>query len=193
MRCCSKIAAVMLLATTTLPSMGCAAAPAPAPAAQAAPAASSAVYRLGLGDKVRIQVFGESDLSGEFQVSGAGALAMPLIGDVPAVGLTARELEAALTSRYRNGYLRDPKISVEVYDFRPYFILGEVEKPGRYPSSEGITVMNAIATAGGFTYRANTKKVYIRRAGETTEQAADLSADIVIQPGDVLRVAERHF
>lgn len=192
MRCCSKIAAAMLLATAMLPSLGCAAQTA-APTAQAAPAASNAVYRLGLGDKVRIQVFGEPDLSGEFQVSGAGALAAPLIGDVPAVGLTARELETALTARYRNGYLRDPKISVEVYDFRPYFILGEVEKPGRYPSSEGITVMNAIATAGGFTYRANTKKVYIRRAGETTERAADLNADIVVQPGDVLRVAERHF
>ncbi len=172
--------------------MGCAETSAPPlPATAIAPPGSA--YRLGLGDKLRVSIFGESDLSGEYQVSGNGALSMPLIGDVPAVGLTARELEAQLVQRYGSGYLRDPKIAVEVYDFRPYFILGEVEKPGRYPSTEGMTLLRAIATAGGFTYRANTKKVFIRRAGDTVEHQVDASANIEIQPGDVLRVGERYF
>lgn len=156
-------------------------------------ASEASAYRLGLGDKLRVNIFGESDLSGEYQVSGSGVLAMPLIGDVPAVGLTARELEARLVQRYGAGYLRDPKIAVEVYDFRPYFILGEVEKPGRYPTLEGMTLLRAIATAGGFTYRANTKKVFIRRAGDTVEHQVDANSNLVIQPGDVLRVGERYF
>jgi polysaccharide export outer membrane protein len=194
MRCCGRTVISFALAVTTLISTGCAAQTTSSPvAASPASASVNAAYRLGLGDKLRIQVFGEAELSGEFQVSGTGALSMPLIGDVPAVGLTARELEARLVERYRAGYLRDPKIAVEVYDFRPYFILGEVEKPGRYPSLEGVTVLNAIATAGGFTYRANKKRIYIRSAGEATERLVDLSNDVLIRPGDVLRVGERHF
>jgi protein involved in polysaccharide export with SLBB domain len=153
----------------------------------------SGPYRLGLGDKLRIQVFGEPDLSGEFQVSGSGTVNMPLIGDVKAVGLTAQDLQDQLTNEYRAGYVKDPKIAVEVYDFRPFFILGEVEKPGRYPATEGATALSAIATAGGFTYRADTKRLFIRRAGDTAERRVDVSANVAIQPGDVIRVGERHF
>jgi protein involved in polysaccharide export with SLBB domain len=160
--------------------------------AQAASVPAGA-YRLGLGDKLRVVVFGEEELSGEFQVSGAGAVNMPLIGDVKAVGLTAAELQDQLVERYRAGYIRDPKIAVEVYDFRPYFILGEVERPGRFPATEGLTVLSAIATAGGFTYRANTKQIFIRRAGEAAERPYEVSANIAIQPGDVIRVGERRF
>lgn len=163
----------------------------PLPADVAAQSAS--VYRLGLGDKVRINVFGEKDLSGEYQVSANGSVTMPLIGDVPAVGLSARELEARLTDKYRGGYLRDPKIVVEVYDFRPYYVLGEVEKPGRYPALEGTTILGAIATAGGFTYRADQKKVFIRRSGSQTEYEVSPNANVFVTPGDVIRVAERYF
>ena len=169
---------------------GCAGSVPTRPAAALPPA--SDVYRLGLGDKLRVNVFGEQALSGEYQVSGAGVLSMPLIGDVRAVGLSARELEAALTQRFAGGYLRDPKIAVEVYDFRPYFVLGEVARPGRYPSSEGISVLGAVATAGGFTYRANTKRVFLRR-GDGQEYEVDPTSDIKLQPGDVLRVGERFF
>jgi len=151
------------------------------------------VYRLGLGDKVRVNVFGEPALSGEFQVSGNGAITMPLIGDVKGVGLTAREMEAALVARYAAGYLKDPKIAVEVYDFRPYFVLGEVAKPGRYPAGEDATILGAIATAGGFTYRANKNKVFVRRAGDTAEHEVDINANMKVLPGDVLRVGERYF
>lgn len=155
--------------------------------------AAGEVYRLGLGDKLRVNIYGEPQLSGEYQVSGNGSVALPLVGDVPAVGLTARELEAALISRYANGYLNAPRIAVEVYDFRPYFVLGEVQKPGRYPSAEGQTLIGAIATAGGFTYRANTKRVFLRRTGDQTEYQVDATADIRIAPGDVIRVGERYF
>ena len=155
--------------------------------------AEATAYRLGLGDKVRISVFGEPDLSGEFQVSRSGTITVPLVGEVPANGQTAQELEVALTERYRSGYLRDPKISVEVYDFRPFFIMGEVEKPGRYPTQEGTTIVGAIAAAGGFTYRANTKYVFLRRAGDSQEYRVDPNSPIEVLPGDVIRVAERYF
>lgn len=154
--------------------------------------AGSSVYRLGLGDKLRVTVFGEQALSGEYQVSGAGVLSMPLIGDVRAVGLTARELEGALTQRFAGGYLRDPKVAVEVYDFRPFFVLGEVARPGRYPTTEGLSVLGAVATAGGYTYRANTRRVFLKR-GDGPEYEVDPTSEIMIQPGDVLRIGERYF
>ncbi|WP_198578883.1 polysaccharide biosynthesis/export family protein [Caulobacter hibisci] len=184
----------MFLAVAVLVVTGCATQPiATAQAAQGPAQASSAAYQLGAGDKVRVQVFGEPDLSGEFQVSGEGKLSMPLIGDVKASGLSVPQLQAALTSTYGGGYLRDPKISIELISYRPYFILGEIEKPGRYPSTDGLTVLNAIATAGGFTYRANKKRLYLRREGESAERQITLDSDVVIRPGDVLRVPERHF
>lgn len=164
-----------------------------AQAAAMAAAAPSGSYRLGLGDKLRIVVFGEKDLSGEFQVSGGGVVNVPLVGDVPAVGLTAMELQDQLVARYQAGYIKDPKISVEIYEFRPFFILGEIERPGRFAATEGLNVLSAIATAGGFTYRADTKRIFIRRAGETVERAVAVSANIAIQPGDVIRVGERRF
>lgn len=155
--------------------------------------ASGDVYRLGLGDKLRVNVYGEPQLSGEYQVSGNGVVTVPLVGDVRAVGLSARELEAALIQRYSGGYLTAPKIAVEVYDFRPYFVLGEVQRPGRYPSTEANTVLGAIATAGGFSYRANTKRAFLRRAGADQEYEVDLAKDVRILPGDVLRIGERYF
>lgn len=156
-------------------------------------AATPTVYRLGLGDKLRVNVFGEPSLSGEYQVSGSGAVTLPLIGDVKAVGLTAREVETALTARYAAGYLTSPRIAVEVFDFRPYSMLGEVQKPGRYQASEGLTVLGAVAAAGGYTYRANTRQIFLRRAGETIERQVTLDRDFPIQPGDIVRVGERYF
>lgn len=180
------------IASGSLALAGCTTSTAPPlPAELAAQGASE--YRLGLGDKVRVSVYGEQDLSGEFQVSANGAVTMPLVGDVPAVGLTARQLEQRLTERYRQGYLRDPRIAVEVYDFRPYYVLGEVERPGRYPALEGTTLLGAIATAGGYTYRADQKRVFIRRAGDETEYQVDPTQQLAVAPGDVIRVGERYF
>lgn len=163
----------------------------PLPAAATAPEARA--YQLGLGDKLRINVYGERDLSGEFRVGGDGSVSLPLIGDVKAAGLTARELEATLVARYGASILRNPSIMVEVYDFRPYVVLGEVERPGRFPAAEGTTLIDAIAGAGGFTYRAEKAVIFIRRAGDQTEYRVAPNAPVRVGPGDTIRVAERHF
>lgn len=150
-------------------------------------------YVLGSGDKLRLIVFGEDTLGGEFVVSGTGKVSLPLIGDVQAAGKTVRDFQDAVRAALANGYLRDPKVSAEVLNYRPFYILGEVNKPGDYPYISGLSVTNAIATAGGFTYRANTKKVFIRRAGETSESPHPLDSSLMIQPGDTVRIVERFF
>jgi len=187
-----KFLLVALLGPLLVATSGCTQDRAP-PLTAAAAAQSGEAYRLGLSDKVRINIFGQSELSGEYQVTGAGTVSMPLIGDVPAVGLTAKQLETRLTERYADGYLKDPSIVVEVYDFRPYYVLGEVERPGSFPAREGVTLLGAIATAGGYTYRANQNRVFIQRAGDDTEYEVDPRASITINPGDVIRIGERYF
>jgi protein involved in polysaccharide export with SLBB domain len=160
------------------------------------PAAASdrADYRLGAGDKVRINVFGEESLSGEFIIPGdPGTISFPLIGDVRASGLTVGELQIELTSKLKPDYLKDPRISIEVLNYRPFYILGEVAHPGEYPYTNGLTVLNAVATANGFTYRANTHLVYIKRAGTTKEVQLPLGETTVVEPGDTIRIGERFF
>ena len=106
---------------------------------------------------------------GEFEVGAAGTIDMPLIGSVPAMGVTVGQLQSDVTTRLRNGYLNDPKVSVQVLNYRPFFITGEVQKTGEFPYKAGLTVQDAIGVAGGYTYRANTGRVYIRRAGAAQE------------------------
>ena len=167
--------------------------PAAAVAATADEAAQSVDYRLGSGDKIRVITFGEESLTGEFVVSGSGKVALPLVGEVQAAGLTAPQFQEVVQSALRNGYLKDPKVSVEVLNYRPFYILGEVQKPGEYPYTNGLTVLNAVATANGFTYRANQKKVFIKRAGESAEQEMPLTSSTPVAPGDTIRIAERFF
>ncbi|MDC7676459.1 polysaccharide biosynthesis/export family protein [Asticcacaulis machinosus] len=150
-------------------------------------------YRMGADDKIRVIVFGEPDLSGEFVVNGEGKVALPLIGEVRAAGLTVTELQDQYAGVLREGYLKDPRVSIEVLTFRPFYILGEVSQPGEYPYTNGLTVMNAVARAQGFTYRANKKKVFIKSAGSTEEREVELTTGLTIQPGDTIRVAERYF
>jgi polysaccharide export outer membrane protein len=150
-------------------------------------------YRLGGGDQLRIIVFGEENLSGEFIIDNSGFVSMPLIGEVDAGQKSIREFQKAVEEKLRDGYLKDPRVSAEVLNFRPYYILGEVTTSGEYPYSAGLTVLNAVATAGGFSYRANTKSVYIKRAGEQTEVQYPLTVSTAVQPGDTIRIAERLF
>jgi polysaccharide export outer membrane protein len=121
-------------------------------------------YRLGAGDHVRILVFGQPDLSGEFQVDGSGNMAMPLIGNINADGLSAKQLEKAIADKLSPDYLKEPRVSAEVITYRPFYIVGEVKNPGNYPYTNGMTVINAVAMAGGFTYRAREDSFYITRA-----------------------------
>ena len=150
-------------------------------------------YRLGPGDKLRVITFGEQSLSGEFIVNELGKISLPLVGDVAAGGLTIDQFTAAVTRAFANGFLINPRVSVEVLNYRPYYILGEVAKPGEYPFVNGLTVVNAAATAGGFTYRANTHKVFIRHTRDTSEAAVRLTTTTPVLPGDTIRIPERFF
>lgn len=170
--------------------------PTPGGAIQATPAVAPVDqgYQLGAGDKVRIIVFGEDTLTGEYLVpGGAGKIAFPLVGDITAGGLTVGQLETEIENALKDGFLKEPRVSIEVLEYRPFFILGEVMKPGEYPYTNGLTVLNAVATANGFTYRADTHKVYIRRANSTAEQQYQLSTSTPVEPGDTIRIGERFF
>ena len=154
---------------------------------------SVASYRLGAGDKVRVTTFGEPTLTGEFSVGGNGVVSLPLVGDVPAQGATVSEFRDRFVAALQNGYLVDPRVSVEVLTYRPYYVLGEVSKPGEYPYTSSLTVLNAVATAGGFTYRANTGKVFIKHQNETAEREYPLTVGTAVLPGDTIRIGERYF
>jgi len=152
-------------------------------------------YQLDAGDRVRVIVFNEPDLSGEFEVDGTGVVSLPLIGKVSARGLTARDFEDAIATALLDGYLKDPRVSIEVLNFRPFYIIGEVENGGEYDYVPDMTVLNAVALAGGYTYRADDRRVYITQAGANSEVEVrlDEGAGIQVLPGDIIRVPERFF
>jgi polysaccharide export outer membrane protein len=150
-------------------------------------------YRLGSDDNVRIITYDEPQLTGQFSVDSNGDVTLPLVGAIKASGLTVDELRTAIEAALANGYIKEPSVSVEVVNARPFYILGEVNKPGQYPYTTRMTVMNAVATAGGFTYRANQKSVYIKHATDQRETKTRLTATMEISPGDTIRIGERFF
>lgn len=150
-------------------------------------------YALGSSDRLRVTVFGHPDLSGEFEVDGSGSISMPLIGQMRAIGLSTVELETAIAERLSDGYVLNPRVSAEVINYRPFYILGEVGRPGEYPYTSGLTVQNAVAAAGGFTYRANKRAVFIKSIDSDQEIAYDLAPSTVVKPGDTIRIGERIF
>lgn len=167
---------------------------APAHAQQPPPAvAQDGDYLLGSSDKVRVTVYGEPTLSGEFFVTGSGMVSLPLIGEVKAAGLSLRQFQDAVQKSLSDGYLKEPRVSAEVLTFRPFYILGEVTKPGTYPYTSGLTVLNAVATAGGYTYRADKKQVFVKRNGATEETKMELTPSVTVAPGDTIRIGERFF
>jgi len=192
----SWLLALALSAVAACGTEGAPAANAPANAAAQSGAISPTSpvedYRLGPGDHLRISVFGEADLTGEFVVSTNGAIAYPLVGDYPAQGKTVSEFTDGLRTALMR-YVLHPDISVEVMNYRPFFILGEVQKPGTYPYSAGLNVMNAVATAGGFSYRADTRHVFIKHNDEVAERAYPLTSTTPVLPGDTVRIPERRF
>jgi polysaccharide export outer membrane protein len=158
------------------------------------PQTNPAEYRLGPGDQIRIITFGDEQLTGEFRVNDNGTIAMPLLGAVKAAGLTTAQLQSEITHSLtsRNLYT-NPSVSVEVIAYRPVFVLGEVARPGQYPYQPGMTVVTAVAVAGGFTYRAIEDEVSIVRNinGKSVEGRA--GRETLVQPGDVITVHERSF
>lgn len=158
-----------------------------------AQAQNDAVYRLGSGDQLRITVFGQADLSGEFEVDSNGSIAMPLIGEITVIDKNVRETETLIIDKLKPDYLKNPQVSVEVVNYRPFYIIGEVKNPGSYAYVGGMRVVNAIAMAGGFTYRAKESKLWITRAGEETAGKKPATQETLVLPGDVIEVPERFF
>jgi polysaccharide export outer membrane protein len=151
------------------------------------------IYHLGSGDVIKISVFEEPELSGEFQIDGANTVKIPLIGEIEAGGKTVREAAGTIEEELREGFLRNPQVSIEVVSFRPYYILGEVRSPGSYPFKEGINVLNAVAIAGGFTYRAENDRVKIVRPGSEDPRLLVTGVHTQIFPGDTIYVEEKIF
>jgi len=176
----------------------CACAGAEAPAAtggdiEALKAVAAAPPRLLPGEKIHVIVYGEDSLTGTYAIDPSGYVTLPLAGTVKAAGLTPEKLQEQLAKQYAEKYLKNPKVTVEVTEFRPFYILGEVDKPGVYPYSGGLNVLNAIAIAGGRTYRARDSYVLIQHVGENDMHKYQLNRSIPILPGDIIQVPRRYF
>ena len=159
----------------------------------AATLAQNAEYRLGSHDKIMVTVFGEPELSGELQVDGTGRIAMPLVGDIEVGGLTVRQAEVAIAERLQPDFLKNPRVGVQVTNYRPFYILGEVKEPGGYPYVNGMTVVEAVALAGGFTYRARQNRLYIVRTVDHVRTKIPATQATTVLPGDIIEVPERYF
>jgi polysaccharide biosynthesis/export protein len=156
-------------------------------------ASMDAPYRLASGDRLRVIVFGQENLTNSFSVDGSGNIAMPLIGIVHAQGLTSAELAGSVEARLRGGYLREPKVSVEVEAYRPFFVLGEVGASGQYPYINGMTAQTAVAVAGGFSPRGDQNGVDVTRNVDGHATTASVPLTFPIRPGDTVTVRERFF
>ncbi len=150
-------------------------------------------YRLGSGDLLKITVFNQEDLSGEYTINGAGQISLPLIGDVNTKDLTVKQVEQGITDKLKPDYLLNPRVSVQVLNYRPFYILGEVKEPKSYPYVDGMTYLNAVAIAGGYTYRAKEDHVVVVRMNDPQKRELTLNMDEKVLPGDVIHVKERFF
>jgi protein involved in polysaccharide export with SLBB domain len=181
---------------------GCSSSPPPTPVEAAAVAggaggaaslADISSYKLGPGDALRVTVFRHEDLSGEFRLDGEGNFAMPLVGEIRGGGRNAREVENEVESALKSGgYLVDPQVSIEVLNYRPFYIIGEVNNPGSFEYVNGMTVINAVALAGGFTYRADQDDIVISRGGSSGPEL-QAAPDTEVLPGDIIEIQERFF
>ena len=150
--------------------------------------------KLGPNDRLRITVFGQPTLTGEYTLDGNGVLAFPLIGNVPASGSTTSELQQKIAAKLNPEYLINPSVSAEIVNRRPFYVVGEVQKPGNYAYVSDMTAVNAIAMAGGFTRRARKNDFYIRRLDKDGKVVRiEANVGTVLQAGDTLEVRERVF
>ncbi|MGQ0456072.1 MAG: polysaccharide biosynthesis/export family protein [Hyphomicrobium sp.] len=155
--------------------------------------AAKPTAKLEPADKIRVTIFNEPQLSGEYTVDGSGSIAYPLIGQIPVAGLDAEGVQQRLTERLSGRYLINPKISVDFIDLRPFYIMGEVNKPGEVPYRPGLNAVTAIALAGGFGPRASTSAIMVQRANEKEAKEYPVDPSVLIHPGDVIKVRERMF
>lgn len=161
--------------------------------ATAATVGGAPIYRIGPGDELNIIVFGHPDLSGNFVIDPQGDLTMPLIGRLPVRGETVDSITTQVTQSYSESFLVDPRVSVELLNSRPFYILGQVNEPGEYPYVRGVTVRQAVAIAGGYTRRADTAEFVIYRQTDTGSEEMDAGADTIVLPGDTVEVLRRLF
>jgi polysaccharide biosynthesis/export protein len=152
-----------------------------------------APYQLDAGDRLRVQIFGQEGLTNSYIVDASGNISMTLIGSVPVRGLTTNQVAAAISSRLRAGFIRNPHVSVEVEVYRPFFILGEVNAPGQYPYVPNMTVEAAVAIAGGFAPRANKGDILLARNYNGEVMRNRVLPDFPMRPGDTITVRERWF
>lgn len=192
-----RIVAALVIAAASLHLTACGTSKDTPPATEADQAAlveaATAVPRFQGGEKIRITVFNEPTLSGDYDIDPSGDVSLPLAGTVRAVGLTQPELEADLATKFRSKYLKNPKVTVTILQFRPIYVVGEVEKQGELPYKSGLNALTAIALAGGGTYRAHRNYVLIQHFGETGMKEYPQTSATLILPGDLIRVPERYF
>lgn len=150
-------------------------------------------YLLGSGDILKVNVFNQEELSGEYTVNGSGFISLPLVGALKVKDLTLAQLERQIVNKLKPDYLLNPKVSVEVLNYRPFYILGEVKTPQSYPYVDGMSYLNAVAIAGGYTYRAKKDYVMVVRLSDPEKNEIKLDMDQKVMPGDVIRVEERFF
>ncbi|WP_109355619.1 polysaccharide biosynthesis/export family protein [Sphingorhabdus sp. EL138] len=150
-------------------------------------------YPLRAGETIQVVTYGEETLTGEFNIGANGVLSFPLVGDIKAAGLTPAALGKSIAAALADGYVLNPQVNVEVKNYRPIYILGEVNKPGEYPYVPDMTILAAIAKADGFTYRAQQKQIFLKRSDQPREVKIRLGSNTRIYPGDTIRIAERFF
>jgi protein involved in polysaccharide export with SLBB domain len=150
-------------------------------------------YRLGVGDKLKIQVYGEQDLELESQLTDAGTITYPLLGEIKALGLTIGELSALITEGLEGRYLVDPKVTINIIEYRDFYINGEVQKPGAYPYVPGLTVHKAVSIAGGFTERASRTSITVVDDKDPSQDPQDVELNTPVNPGDIINVEESFF
>jgi polysaccharide export outer membrane protein len=164
------------------------------PVRYAAPVSTyDAQYRLDAGDKLRVVVYGQEGLTNSYAIDAGGSITMPLIGAVPARGLTPSALAASIGGRLRNGFIREPSVAVEIESYRPFFILGEVAAPGQYPYVPNMTVESAVAIAGGFSPRAKRDEVILTHPAQDGVFRSVVPLGTLISPGDTVQISERWF
>jgi len=186
MRACLNLVCMMLTIGSSL--VGCSSPGSDLPPLPAM--ANTSSYRLGAGERLSIKVLGADELAGDYTVQDDGTIRLLMVGEVAAAGATSGELEARIAQKLKKGgFITDPQVNVSVVAYRPFYILGEVSRPGSYPYASGMRVLSAVAAAQGYTYRANQEFVIITRNGENNRADAFSS----IQPDDIIRVPERYF
>lgn len=192
------LCAIALIATVALAGCNDYSNPASAAGVQLAsassfPAVGPRTYVLRPNDQIRLQIYGETNVSGVYTIDGGGAVSIPLAGRIHAAGLTAAELERTIRKRLNGTVLTDPHVNVQVATYGPIYIRGEVKQPGQFPYVPGLTIGDAVALAGGYTYRADETTAYVRPANSGREMARSLRTDVPVSPGDSIRIPESYF